>query len=783
MKKFNKLVCTLLTIVLSAGAVAAPVNATSESPVPSAEPSFSSSPDAELSAEPTGTESPVASEETEPAEELNETNEPADTPAFTGPDSYTIHVGEDFNLNPDDYTVTGPNETGQIYRAVVVSVDTPEGGSYVFDPENYAYGEEIFTPALADAGLTYTIHYQAQQSTDNGTNWEDINDLISAVNLTVAEPAVISGPQEKQAIIDEDYSFLSDDLQVTGSQENGEIYQIYVKDVISPDSGSYEYLDGDESFMPEADDEGLIYQIIYGARYSKDDGATWTEEQGTEYTVNVTCTYEPEASAMPSIPVIRRVIGAGNVNKLTITSTLGPSGSSALTGNLNDYSLLCTVNSLQENETFSIEIHIPKASFIKTIDANTNFGDVNKQESRSFEETAGEYIQTYYFKAANGGGMSVTIPFRYGSNNGSTPDLSSSTVTAVVKNSSGQVIKQKQYKTIYNADISFSIADLDISPGYEQNNTLYARYSSSQFDSNNKLKNSASTAQLYLQYSLSGYSSDPGTRNLASYKMTIKLPEGVEYVGYENKTGTSCSYNSSTRIVTLTYQNGIYWHSGDYYYKTPYIKVRFPGAAENQIFDGVECHIEGIIQNKASNEQNPTRSWTGKIQIKKYDASTDHYAFTSFRYFYRNDFTDDRVGNINDKTVIDPYGSYEDMPYQFEDNAVDRAKPFKFKYGTSFGITYSSSSEYTGTDHVKWYNWSYEITNIDPLIYLTGISFVYPNITAASLHGTYKILGRKADGTEVVLRTFSPSDGESAVSDDLAGIAYWRRPENFVNVF
>lgn len=131
---------------------------------------------------------PETSEETETGEETEIEPEETETPQeseetvhLVSDESAGASVGVAYTFGQDDHvTVSGPQENGEQYRAVVVSVTTPEGGSYT-----YTEGDSSFTPSEADRGLVYAIQYGAQVSLDGGATWQMVPNVSSVTYLTV----------------------------------------------------------------------------------------------------------------------------------------------------------------------------------------------------------------------------------------------------------------------------------------------------------------------------------------------------------------------------------------------------------------------------------------------------------------------------------------------------------------------------------------------------------------------------------------------------------------------
>ncbi len=204
MKKFNKLVCTLLTLVMSAGVLSVPVHATSASPVPSAGATATADSSAAPSTTAPASVSPESTAGTEatPTASVSASAEPTAVPSvtpeatptasssaaasdevvFSGEEEKTIAVGEEYVFTDSaNISVQGPSADGETYRVFVRGVESPEEGSYV-----YTAGDVSFTPTEADIGFDYVVSYGAEVSTD-GETWTEVEDSYFEAYLTVVE--------------------------------------------------------------------------------------------------------------------------------------------------------------------------------------------------------------------------------------------------------------------------------------------------------------------------------------------------------------------------------------------------------------------------------------------------------------------------------------------------------------------------------------------------------------------------------------------------------------------
>jgi hypothetical protein len=230
-----------------------------------------------------------------------------------------IRVGEEFHFyddlaedeeeDSDDWVsyVTGPEEDGKEYRAAIKSVETPEGGSYTFDENDYEVEEETFTPQADDAGLTYKITWKAQVSTDHGDTWNDVDadnedeesyktklivDEVASPSEAATEEVgtvTFTGEEEMTAYVGEEFLFTDESvISVTGPDDHGETYRPVVVGIETPEGGSYTYQDGDESFTPAEEDAGLVYDITYHAEKKEGEEASWEEVPDAEFSMLVT---------------------------------------------------------------------------------------------------------------------------------------------------------------------------------------------------------------------------------------------------------------------------------------------------------------------------------------------------------------------------------------------------------------------------------------------------------------------------------------------------------------
>ena len=204
----------------------------------------------------------------------------------------------------DGVSVEGSGE--ESYRAVVGDVQEQDSGLSLYEEGM----EELVIPEDA-AGKTYRVLYKAQSSIDNEV-WNDVEGSEKEVlfivegsseseEVTITEEkqeetekeedeetvepktVTIQGEEERTILAENEYDFIrGSDLVVKGPKEEENSYRLKVKEVKSPENGSYQYHEGDESFTPKESDEGLVYEVTYVAETSKDE-TTWKEVEGVQF--------------------------------------------------------------------------------------------------------------------------------------------------------------------------------------------------------------------------------------------------------------------------------------------------------------------------------------------------------------------------------------------------------------------------------------------------------------------------------------------------------------------
>ena len=231
-------------------------------------------------------------EEEKQEENKEETPQPV-TVTLQGKEKEDAEVGEVFSF-VHDVTINCSQENDNTYRIVVRGVDAPENGSY-----QYQEGDESFVPQKGDEGLTYVVHYGVDVNKDDESHdnqWEQVEGVSFAkeVMVTTVKKVTIQGEEEIIVLAGEEYNFMHDSGLVIKGPKEGTTYRLKVKEVKSPDGGSYSYQEGDESFIPQESDEGLIYEVTYGVEASKDQ-ATWEEVDKVQFTQKIiTAVFRPE---------------------------------------------------------------------------------------------------------------------------------------------------------------------------------------------------------------------------------------------------------------------------------------------------------------------------------------------------------------------------------------------------------------------------------------------------------------------------------------------------------
>ena len=140
---------------------------------------------AEKEEQTTESEEQLTSEESEDEHNQENLQITADDIVFHGENEKTISIGTNYNFyDMNNIYASGPSDHHELYAITVEEVETPEGGSYV-----YQNGDQQFTPTKDDSNLDYTITYGVSVSTDDGTTWHKVDnaEFVTKLHIDKAE--------------------------------------------------------------------------------------------------------------------------------------------------------------------------------------------------------------------------------------------------------------------------------------------------------------------------------------------------------------------------------------------------------------------------------------------------------------------------------------------------------------------------------------------------------------------------------------------------------------------
>ena len=209
---------------------------------------------------------------------------PSEQPVTLFPQSWIENPSSAFSADSylyEEYT----------YTPFIVRVASPSGASYT-----YKSGDTEFTPAKSDEGKAYVVTYGVRKNGFDADNKEiTAARLTRTVNIALPVPAVterirfnavpnrnIESGQSVDIMLPEwaaDPALAFADSSIF---EEGYTYRPFVKNVITPNGGSYVYKSGDTSFTARDQDKDKAYTVSYGAERSNDGGKTWTPVEGVE---------------------------------------------------------------------------------------------------------------------------------------------------------------------------------------------------------------------------------------------------------------------------------------------------------------------------------------------------------------------------------------------------------------------------------------------------------------------------------------------------------------------
>lgn len=151
---------------------------------------------AEKEEQPTESEEQLTSEESEDEHNQENLQITADDIVFHGENEKTISIGANYNFyDMNNIYASGPSDHHELYAITVEEVETPEGGSYV-----YQNGDQQFTPTKDDSNLDYTITYGVSVSTDDGKTWHKVDNAEFVTKLHIAKEETTRSARRRRSV-------------------------------------------------------------------------------------------------------------------------------------------------------------------------------------------------------------------------------------------------------------------------------------------------------------------------------------------------------------------------------------------------------------------------------------------------------------------------------------------------------------------------------------------------------------------------------------------------------
>ena len=144
----------------------------------------------------TESEEQLTSEESEDEHNQENLQITADDIVFHGDNEKTISIGANYNFyDMNNIYASGPSDHQEMYAITVNKIETPEGGSYV-----YQNGDQQFTPTKDDSNLDYTITYGVSVSTDDGKTWHKVDNAEFVTKLHIAKEETTRSARRRRSV-------------------------------------------------------------------------------------------------------------------------------------------------------------------------------------------------------------------------------------------------------------------------------------------------------------------------------------------------------------------------------------------------------------------------------------------------------------------------------------------------------------------------------------------------------------------------------------------------------
>ena len=629
-----------------------------------------------------------------------------------------IHVGDVFSFASDleTFTVSGPTENGEKYRAVLKTVIIPEEGTYEFDPDDDLENQS-FTALAQDAGLTYTAVYQAQKSLDDVT-WEDVADVTFERHIIVdeAEGVHLVSDESAGASIGVAYTFGQDDhASISGPTENGEQYRVIVASITTPEGGSYTYTEGDTSFTPSEADRGLVYTITYGAQVSTDGGATWQRVPDVSSVTYLTVEHVQIGLRAPVYPGLFANLGVAFDEETYTGSLVSTTVNIAING------------TTTADDPFFLDVIVPKEGIHSKDDADPRYrfqiSDLPQALDTSFTEDANHYIKTYKLKPGTDA-LVYSIPMKLKMlRSGLVTAGTLYTVKLRIRTLNGTIVTEKESTTKMKIEKPIKIREVFSTWNFGMNTD--SPYLNS--DGTALKTDPASIPDVFFNTRMErnvpqDFNGDEvGIRKIAHIVDTYTLPDST-YVDTATLPA-GCVWNPTTHTMTCTMDNSLSWISS-----IPF-KIKLPGAVINQKYP-VDVKREYQFSDPSENF-----SFTFHTNIQ--------YTISNYYYDYELNGYRSQSGHVK----LD--GPYEN---RVVDNLIDwNSNPY---VETGFYRLLYTSDPNPGSHltALSLAGMQFEDTKRDEnLLYDSIILNASGNSKPTGFHGTFSVIGTKADDTLVTI--------------------------------
>lgn len=151
---------------------------------------------AEKEEQTTESEEQLTPEESEDEHNQENLQITADDIVFHGENEKTISIGTNYNFyDMNNIYASGPSDHHELYAITVNKIETPEGGSYV-----YQNGDQQFTPTKDDSNLDYTITYGVSVSIDDGTTWHKVDNAEFITKLHIAKAETTRSARRRRSV-------------------------------------------------------------------------------------------------------------------------------------------------------------------------------------------------------------------------------------------------------------------------------------------------------------------------------------------------------------------------------------------------------------------------------------------------------------------------------------------------------------------------------------------------------------------------------------------------------